>query len=450
MEEIFDKSDVRERVLVSDNSDYFSKYGSGKIKLTITEEIDNIIGAEPDNASIDIKNIDYNGTCTIETFNDGVTPTTERMEKMNCIGKSSSDKRGPSLCGVGQIEGLIAGRKDTTYTGILTFESVHNGEYSRFTCSANGLDYSIKTTNEGPYPTSDKDRVVKRFEGMIQTNQEQLELVKAICAIKIYPYSKKNPNFKFKFNGEILEPINVMYDGVNDERVKRTEIKDYKIKYHGREYTVKYYLADYSRYIKPDGQIIDKNCANKFDILSDMSLDSGGVFVELGGSVVITGGKDSWGILDDKGLEHTTHNGQRVWISIPTEDNVLKEVIFAESANKSEVGVCLNKITNEDGTKVFSEMIRTIKKTITKWTKERTSIDAEGNQIEQYEKDRLYNEAVNNETFREYIIKAFEALSESQANIVAKKKVTSILSSVTKLKDAKNNFYEEKLAYCGT
>lgn len=435
MEDILNNNDVRKGTLESDNSDYFSKWGSRNPELTIREEIDNQIAANPTFAGIRVIN-KPNGRCNIESFNDGNTPTPERMEKMKCIGKTISDRNGASICGVGQIEGLVAGRKSPQSTGLLSFKSVHNGVVSRFRCMANGKDYTINTENSGPFPIDEPNIVEKSYEGMRDFDEADIEAIKVLVAVKIHPYAKEHPEFTYTVNGEEIIPFSVLYDGIKSESIKRMEIKGFVINYHGKEYIVYVGAVDIARYVKPDGSRLNKERADKLDMLYKMSPKSGGVFVELGGVNVITGGKESWRFIGRS--YHTTHNGQRIWISIPS-DGELKDAIFAESPNKSSVSICLNEITDYDGRHVFAEMLDEINKTLNSWTDERDSIDTAGRAVKKEKEGQIIKEVLENSVFVYKMEEALNELSDEEKTILGTKKFKTLMEFI--------NNKEEKLCF---
>lgn len=431
MEDTFFKSnEVRKGILESDNSDYFSKWGSRNPELTIREEVDNQIAANPTFASIVITR-KPTCRCTIDTLNDGNVPTPERMEKMNCIGKTISDRNGASLCGVGQIEGLIAGRKSPQSTGILRFKSIYNGLESHFTCVANGKDYTINTENSGPFSTDEPNIVEKSYENMRDFDDSEIEALKVLIAIKIYPYAKEHPDFVYTVNGENIVPFSILYDGIENESIKRFDIKDYPIQYHGKEYIVKMGAVDVARYVKPDGNHLDEEHADKLDSLYKMSPKSVGVFVELGGVNVITGGKESWKFIGRS--YHTTHNGQKIWIHIPTEGE-LKDAIFAESPNKSSISICLDEIVDYDGRLVFGDMLEEINKVLNSWTDERDSINTEGKAVKKEQEEKIIDSVLGNQPFVLKMKEALGLLSDEERTILGTKKFKTLIESVNNKK----------------
>lgn len=413
------KSDVRKDVIQSDNSSFFSMFGSRKPEITIREEQDNQLSACPDEAGVKIINKPL--CCDIITYNDGDTPTFERMEKMKFIGRTHSDKKGASICGVGQIEGLIAGRKTPKANGELNFKSINNGQESKFTCHVNGMDYTIKTENTGPWPTDERNWVEKTYSNMARIDDKKLELIKIYTAIKIHPYSTIHPGFIYKINDEIINPQDVLYKNHIDDSIKRKEEKR-TVQYHNQKYEIEFGIGDFARYVKPDGKCINEERADDLDKFYNMGSESGGVFVEVGGSMVITGGKNSWDFIGDK--YHSTHNGQRIYIKIPAHGE-LKDAIFAESPNKSMVGICLNDITDYNGEKIFEPITREIVDTINQFSKERESYTDDG-LIKKEQQQKDYNDIMENEIFREHYSKAISALNETQKSIIFNKKVKTV------------------------
>ena len=422
-ENILKNFETRKKKLETDSSDYFSKWGSRNPLLTIREEIDNQISAHPKRAGIKIDNF-TNDRSTITTFNDGITPMPGRMETMNCIGKTHSDRRGASICGVGQIEGLVAGRKSPNSTGELIFKSVHNGMMSKFTCVANGKTYTIETENSGPFPTDEQDEVQKIYTGMRRITDDEIGKIKVMAAVKIYPYALKNPGFSYIIQDEEITPFGILYEGVKDKSIKRMEMKEYTILYHGKRYTISAGAVDAARYVKPDGFHIDKNKADKLDRIYGMSPESGGVFVEIGDVNVITGGKDSWKFIGRN--YHTTHNGQRIWIRLPSEGQ-LKDAVFAESPNKSSISICLDEITDYDGRKVFDEMLNEIGQTLNLWTTERGKVNKHQKDISSEEEEKVFNKILDNDVFLSSMEKIWHSLREDEISVLESKKFKTIL-----------------------
>lgn len=427
-EKCLQSSDVRKRTLESDNSDLFSKWGSRHPELTIREEIDNQISANPTFAGFNIMHT-TGRRCTITTFNDGETPTPERMENMYRIGKTISDRKGASVCGVGQIEGLIAGRKESDSIGTLTFKSIHNRQLTKFTCEANGTDYSVVTETSGPYPTNNRDIVEKTYEEMKDFTDEEIEKMKVWTAVKVYPYAKAHPNFKYTVNGEEIVPFGVLYDGVTDETVKRMDVKDYVITYHDKEYIVKAGAVDVAKYVKPDGKSCNLEHADELDKMYKMSPESGGIFVEVGGVNVITGGRDSWEFINKK--YHTTNNGQRVWIQIQSQGE-LKDAIFAESQNKSKVSIGLHEIHDYDGKLVFQELLDDITKHLNSWKNDREIIKSDGESVTKGKQKEVVSNIFNNDDFVLKLQEALGMLTDEERLILGTKKFSTIVSKTNR------------------
>lgn len=421
------ETEVRTGNIESDQSHYFSQWGSKHPFLTIREEIDNQLAANPSFAGLTISR-QPNSTMTIETFNDGETPTPERMEKMKFIGRTYSDRKGASICGVGQIEGLVAGRKSPTSVGELEFKSINNGLLSTFNCVANGKDYTIKTANRGPERVDESNLVQKRYTGMKQMDEDDMEEVRILAGVKIYPYTKINPNFKYTFNGVDVKPIDVMYSNIESDFIKRMEIKEYDVTYHGKTYKVKAGAVDIARYVKPDGFHLDDTTANNWDRYYNLSPDSSGVFVTIGNVTVITGGKDSWNFIGDKW--HSTHNGQNVWIQIDS-DSELKDAIFAESPNKSQVGISLTDVIDYDGTKVFETLIKEVTDNINTWTIERETVINNGKTLKKDEEDKLINDILNKKSFILSFNKALKLISNEEIELLGTKKFKTIINLLT-------------------
>lgn len=415
--------ETRVSSIISDNSNYFSQWGSRNPMLVVTEEVDNQIAAKPKYASMKITPMP-GSICTIETYNDGIVPTHERMERMNHIGRTVSDRNGASICGVGQIEALVAGRKSPLSVGILEFISVYDGKQSEFKCIANGKDCTLTVNNTGPSPADGPNRVMKRYMNMRFIPEDEYEKIKTIIAMKIYPYAKENPDFEYYFNGEKIEPFGVLYEGRRDSTLKRMRIKEYSISYHGKEYTYKVGMVDASRYVKPDGQRIDEKHADKYDILTDMSAKSSGVFVELGGSNVILGGAESWKFINNN--YHSTKSGIRIWISIPS-DGYLKDAIFTESPNKSSINICLNEVQDVDGTRIFEPMLKEIDNIITTWSRYRESIDIRGKLVKKEREEELLKNIKSNKTFIAKLKEATRELSEEELALLSTKKLKTVI-----------------------
>lgn len=424
----FNNMEIRKDTLKSDNSQYFSSWGSRNPEITINEEIDNQIAANPTFAGIDIIS-SPSCRCTIRTFNDGNTPTLERMEKMKCIGKTFSDRNGASICGVGQIHGLVSGRKSPQSTGTLTFKSVHNGLVSHFTCRANGKDFTINTENTGPFTTDETNIVEKNYEGMRDFDECEIEKVKILAAVKVFPYSKIYPKFVYSVNGEKITPFDILYPNINDIRIKRMPVKEYIVQYHNEKYTINAAAVDVARYVKPDGFHLIETHADALDRYYQMSPNSGGVFVEVGGVNVITGGKESWNFINRN--YHSTHNGQRVWISIPSKGE-LKDAIFAESPNKSSINICLNEIQDYDGRFVFKQIIEEINANLNLWTEEREIVNTNGKLVKKEKENEMLTSIFNNTNFSLRLKNALNELSEEEILILGNKKFKTVIDCVNK------------------
>lgn len=431
---ILNSNSKRCGVIQSDNSNYFSNWGSKKPELTINEEVDNQLSAQPNSASIDIINTP-DGKSIITTYNDGIVPTPERMENMKCIGRTYSDKKGASICGVGQIEGLVAGRYKPDAVGTLTFTSINNGKQSTFKCVANGKNYTITTENSGPFDVNEKDCVKKIYEGMRYFDEKQIDEIKTSIRTKIYPYSITHPDFAYMFNGEKIEPIDILYSNIDDPSIKRFN-KDYKIKYHNKDYSVKVNICDVSRYIKPNGMSIDKNKANDLDALYNMSSKTTGVFVNIGDSTVIMGGTDSWRLIDMK--FHTTLTS-KILIQIP-EYGELKEALFAESPNKSSVGICLSGITDIDNTYIFNELINDIKEILKEWRDSKDVVGKNGKIIEKCEEKRIFNSITESDSLKVALKIFMGYLTPEQEQVLLNKKFSTIVDklNVNNNKDENN------------
>lgn len=428
------ETEVRTGNIESDQSHYFSQWGSKHPFLTIREEIDNQLAADPSFAGITVSR-QPNSTMTIDTFNDGDTPTPERMEKMKFIGRTFSDRKGASICGVGQIEGLVAGRKSPTSVGELEFKSINNGLLSTFNCVANGKDYTIKTANRGPERVDEINLVQKRYTGMKPMDDDDMEEIKILAGVKIYPYTKLNPDFKYTFNGEEVKPIDVMYTNIESDFIKRMEIKEYDVTYHGRTHKVKAGAVDIARYVKPDGFHLDETNANSWDKYYNLSPDSSGVFVTIGNVTVITGGKDSWNFIGDKW--HSTHNGQNIWIQIDS-DSELKDAIFAESPNKSQVGISLTDVVDCDGTKVFETLIKEVTDNINTWTIERETIINNGKSLKKDEEEKLISNILDKESFVTSFNDALKLISNEELELLGTRKFKTIISLLTSKNKSEN------------
>lgn len=412
--------------LESDGSHYFSTYGSMKPEITIREEIDNQIAARPNFASISFSENPNN--MEIITRNDGITPTNERMQNMYRVGKSVSDRRGASICGIGQIEGLIAGRVNPKSCGTLKFESVHDGVKSIFYCEANGYDSSISGWCDNGVSVFEEDHVNKVFGNMKKMDSKEKEELEAIIGIKIHPYSLKNPKFKYTFNNKVVKPISVLYDGVEDESIKRFGVKEYDVIYNRKTYTVKVGGIEASKYVKPDGFKMSKK-ADLLDKVYNMSDKSGGIFVEIGGVNVITGGANSWKFVGMR--HHSTYNGIRFWISIP-EDGELKDAIFQESANKSNVGMTLENIYDFDGTQVFKEILTDIKKCTRSWVDNKDKATKEGKFTKEVESE-IYNNFLMKEKLAKKFHSFYRSLSKKEIECIKTKKFGTLYKDFQKV-----------------
>lgn len=410
--------------LQNDNSHYFTQWGSRNVKLAFNEEIDNILGAKPTTASVLFKEEFVGNTITMETFNDGMIPTHTRVKEMYKIGRTMSDNHGASICGVGQIESIVAGRKSTKSIGTLTVKVVYNGEYSVFTCIANGKDFSIDCEYDEPRPSDGPNCIKKTFEGLKKLTEREINELKLIAAIKIHPYSMENPNFKFYFNNELLNPLDVMYSNITDERLKRFK-KDYIINFHGETFECKLHMIDNARFVKPNGFEIDENNANEFDKFYGMSSDCTGAFVNFDNNLVMYGGLSTWAFFDDK--YHSTHNGQKVMLSF-SYNNEIKSEIFSESPDKKNVKFGLQDVVDYDGTHVFKEVISDIKTHIEQWTKERSKIDENGEKIDTETEKKIYKDVLQDEKINNLLKDLYNYLNKEQLFILSKKKINTIFN----------------------
>lgn len=407
--------------LEDDGSTYFTTYGSGNPMVTIFEEIDNQIAAKPQNACISL--VDKPSGCDIVTYNDGNTPTPERMERMAYVGKSQSDRNGASICGIGQIEGLIAGRNSSTACGTLVFTSVNGGEKSVFHCDANGKTCQISGYTEIGQTVADVDHVEKVYSNMkrIKSNEDMNKL-KAKIAAKIYPYASKNPEFIFKFNGEVITPFSVLYDNVNSLLIRRMPLKSYEVKLNGKTYTVKCGGVDTSGYTKLNGGRIIMENADPLDIAYNCGPEACGIFIEVGGVNTIMGGRDSWNLVGQN--YHSTKNGIRFWISID-DNGDLKDAVFQESANKSSVGTKLTDIFDARGEMVFKEIIDDIKKYCITWKE--NPVQGNGGSVKTKKQcEEIYRKTILKEEFKDDFIKLYNKWPEEMSGIAWKKMKTII------------------------
>lgn len=410
--------------LKNDNSHYFTQWGSRNVKLPFNEELDNILGAKPNIAGVSFKEEIVGNTNTMETFNDGMIPSHTRVRDMYKIGRTMSDNRGASICGVGQIESIVAGRKSAKAIGTLTVKVVYNGEYSVFTCIANGNDFSINCEYDEPKPCDGPNCIKKTFEGQKKLTEKEIEELKIIAALKIYPYSLENPNFKFYFNNELLDPFDVMYGDVNDDRLKRFK-KDYNLKFHNKTISCKLHMIDCARYVKPNGFEIDEDNANDFDKFYGFSSDCTGAFVNYDNNLVMYGGAYSWGFFGDK--YHSTHNGQKVMLTFGC-NNDLKSEIFSESPDKKNVKFGIQDIVDYDGTKVFEEVISDINEHIEQWTKERSKVNENGEKIDTENEKKIYESILQDEKIADLLKNLYTSLSKEQFFIFSKKKMNTIFN----------------------
>lgn len=410
--------------LENDNSHYFTQWGSRNVKLAFNEELDNILGAKPTIASISFKEEFVGNSSTMETFNDGMIPNHTRVKEMYKIGRTMSDNHGVSICGVGQIESIVAGRKSAKSIGTLTVKVVYNHECSVFTCIANGKDFLIDCEYDEPRPCDGPNCIKKTFEGQKKLTEKELKELKIIAAIKIYPYTLENPNFKFYFNNELLNPIDVMYSDVEDERLKRFK-KDYNLSFHGETVSCKLHMIDNARFVKPNGFELDEEHANEFDKFYDMSSDCTGAFVNYDNNLVIYGGSYSWGFFGDK--YHSTHNGQKVMITLSC-NNELKSEIFSESPDKKNVKFGLQDVVDYDGTYVFEDVISDIKEHIELWTKGRSKVDENGEKIDSEIEKEIYESVLHDEKVANIVKDLYHCLNKEQFFVISKKKMNTIFN----------------------
>lgn len=431
----FTKVECIKGKIVSDNSEFFSMWGSRNPFLTIKEEVDNQISAKPNRAEMTISTVGGINS-TITTWNDGNTISPEKMKILNHIGRTYSSGNGASICGVGQHEGLVAGRMNSMSSSTLTVESVFKKQKSVYRATANGYDNSFTTEYMTPITVIEKDYVMKKYEGMKRLTREDIDFVKALIGVKIYPYCIENELFKYIVNEEQVKPIDVLYSDVDDNSIRRWS-KKFQIVYNDENFEIDVKMADISRYIKPNGTSLDETRANDWDKHWNLSTEGGGVFISLGGVNVILGGHDSWKLIDSKA--HTTTNGINICINIP--DGKLKTAVFSESANKSDVGTKnLIDICDSEG-KVFEDMITEIKNVVLEWKTERTTITKSGS-VDKEEFERILNDVFQNEVFMKMFDKTMSLLTEEQRSVLLTKKVKTIVKEYEKTY-SENNTVEQ-------
>ena len=413
--------------LISDGTEYFTNYGSKNTFLLVNEEIDNLIGACPTYGGFRfVKNFKkYN----IEIYNDGITPTMEEMANMHNIGKTNSKKQGPGLCGMGQIESLVACRERRNSTSALNFTSIHGGKMSTYTCSANGEKCEIKTSVTSPIDTDEPDSVTKTFTNVYVPEDEKkfFNEVKLHIAAKIFPYMCKHPNFVFEFNGEQITPIDLLYTNITEDNIQKKTFV-YKFNYKNNEYNIKCDLIDFSRYVKPDGFTINEINANEYDAYHKFSRESTGVYLEIADVYVVMGGFDSWKHIGKS--QHSTHNGQRVVFHIPEG---LKDLIFGENARKSSIGEALYDMKDNTNSYIFRDFINNkIKTTLEAWVANRNKLTNDNNIICKAKEKELYNEILNKPEMAS-VINFFDELSDEMKCIIKKKYIKTMIT------DYKNN-----------
>jgi hypothetical protein len=325
---------------------------------------------------------------------------------------------------------LVAARKSPTAVSDMTFKSIHNGEECTYICTANGKTSEITTQNSGPVQTYESDIVKKTFTNVYPIDKmgdDWLNYIKAIIAIKIYPYSLINPNFKYIFNNEEITPNPVLYDGIEHEAIQRMNWKDYSIPLHNKTNKIQVSCCYYHKFVKPDGFGMDKKRADKLDLATNLSDKSSGVFVEIGNVVVITGGRDSWKFINDK--FHSTLTGIRIYIKIPNDIDI-KETIFGESSDKSSINICLQDIIGSNGEKVFQEIISDIHQYVSNWSGDREKTNEEGKLVDKTKRDKIFNDVINNSIISMHLTTAFSLLNEEQKNVIGSKQISTLMKEL--------------------
>lgn len=413
-----DFTEVSFEGVTSDGSEYFNQWGSQDIMTLINEELDNMLGADPTYAFINITRTPSGSMITFE--NNGITPNHERMEKMRNIGRSVSDRRRASIHGIGQLGGLIGARKTPTSSSTLVFESVHSGFETVFTITANGMNYSFKGGIIGPHETDSQDRVRKTYKDLCSIDNNTMEEIKLQIAVKIFPYSQANPNFACYLDGEKLEPIDLLYSNVNDDRIKRY-YKEWDINYNGEMVTFITEGAFLHKYVKPDGFNVDKDAANAYDIHYNAAPESYGNYLELNEILTITGGELSWNLTGTS--KHSTKTMQRHFIRVKNNGKT-KNAICCESPKKSRVGTTLDKIVDNQNNYPFAEMAKYVSNKSREWTKTNDIEEKKKNTNEVYE-PTTFDIAL--EKVSAYILQMLKTLTEEEQAVISSRKLSTII-----------------------
>lgn len=403
----------------SDGSEYFNQWGSQDIMTLINEEFDNIIGADPNYAFVNISNNPFGSSIIFE--NDGITPDHARMLRMREIGRSVSDGKKASFHGIGQLGALIGGRKTPTSSATLIFESIHAGSETIFTITANGSNYSFSGGIIGPHTTNLPDRVRKTYKDLCSIDKNTMTEIKLQIAIKIAPYSKVNPNFVCYLDGDKIEPIDLLYPDVKDERIKRY-YKEWDINYNGETVTFITEGAFLHKYVKPDGFNVDKEAANDYDIYYNASPESYGIYLVLNDTMTITGGELSWQLTGTS--KHQTKTMQRHIIRFK-DNGQTKSAICCESPKKSRVGTKLDKITDNYNNHPFAEMANYISERSREW-KKTNDAEEKAKNTNNENGTNSFDTALNK--ISSYVLQMLETLTTEEQAAISGKKLSTIIT----------------------
>lgn len=353
------KNSGKEVNLCVESNAMFSQHECQHPEITVAEENDNIIGAEPTEAYIKIENMPC-GKSRISTGNNGNIPSAEKIDEMNNIGLKRSSGNGIGLCGQGQLIGTLSGRQKFTGVSSLDVTSCCNNIQYGFRLTVNGNTQDIKYQFKEPQEIDEVDYITKTYDGICEIDNKTMNQLRLQTILRSLPYLTKNPNFKFDFNGEILKPIDIMYR--NDKRAKRAFVrKEVMLPGSDKPYLFEAEIVFYADIPSKERDELSKMYGD--------SPSSSGVILWYGDyTSPCCCGHSSWKIINDN--HHTLKNQTRVLIKLPDNDWLKKEV-FIQSPNKSATRTDLSTIKTKDGTYILKDFIDEIKAIVSSFSRER-------------------------------------------------------------------------------
>jgi hypothetical protein len=337
----------------------FTQHESGHPEITVAEENDNIVGANPTEAYIKIEHMPC-GKSRISTGNNGNIPSADKIDEMNNIGLKHSSGNGIGLCGQGQLIGTLSGRSKFNGMSSLDVTSCRDNVQYGFTLSVNGntqeITYQFKTAQE----VDELDYISKIYNGICEISDKDIEILKLKTLLRSLPYLTKNPKFKFEFNGEMLKAIDIMYN--NDKRAKREFVrKEIMLPGSDKPYLFEAEIVFFGEIPTKERDILSKTYGD--------SADSSGVILWYGDyTSPCCCGHSSWKIINNN--HHTLKNQIRVLIKLP-ENEWLKKQVFIQSPNKSTVRTNLSNIKSKDGVNILKEFVDEINEVVSNFSRER-------------------------------------------------------------------------------